>query len=440
MALTISKTTVKKALSAHSWVGLVCSGLLYLICVTGTVVVLFEEWQRIEQPGAPEMSEIEPAAIQRAIDNVLATEAGPEPTTHLFVHFPTEALPRTTITTDTQAVHVAQDGSIVAPEENAWAEFLLALHYRLNLPAIAGMTIVGIMGAMMLSLSLSGILAHPRIFRDAFRLRARRRDQTALADWHNRLAVWTLPFGIAIALTGSMIGLYFVSGFGMASSAYDGDGEAVTTAIFGAEIQTSSDPSQLPRVQPIMDYMAAEQTGVEPNYLIYHDPGTPAQHVQVIAAHPQRLIFGEYYNFDGESNFIDMAGMADGTTGQQMAASIYNLHFGNFGGLPVKIAYILFGSLLSVIVATGLYIWFAKEKRKGRPRTGARAIWSGLVIGTPAMLAVTLLLRLLVGNAVPFEAIFWLGLIACTIVPYFLRNTSFTGMATTVTTGERLGN
>ena len=41
--------------------------------------------------------------------------------------------------------------------------------------------------------ALTGVLAHPRIFRDAFRLRARDRGGIGLADWHNRLGVWTLP-------------------------------------------------------------------------------------------------------------------------------------------------------------------------------------------------------------------------------------------------------
>ena len=93
------------------------------------------------------------------------------------------------------------------PERIAWNDFLVHLHYTLNLPSLVGITIVGAFGVMMLALSLSGVLAHPRIFRDAFRLRARNNAGVGLADWHNRLSVWTLPFGIAIALTGALIGL-----------------------------------------------------------------------------------------------------------------------------------------------------------------------------------------------------------------------------------------
>ena len=199
MKTLFAKDTVRRGVAAHSAIGLICCALLYLICVTGTAIVLYEEWQRFEQPDAPEMQAIAPQAVDAAIANVAASEEAGKPTTHLFVHMPTDALPRTTITTDTQAVHVDGKGAIVVPEENAWAEFLLALHYRLNLPAVYGMTLVGAFGAMIVALSISGIVAHPRIFRDAFRLRARRRDDVATVDWHNRLAVWSLPFALAIA-------------------------------------------------------------------------------------------------------------------------------------------------------------------------------------------------------------------------------------------------
>src|SRR3546814_6402788 len=95
---------------------------------------------------------------------------------------PVPGLPRTTITTDSQAVHANADGTIAGPEENAWSEFLLAAHYALNIPGLVGMTIVGILGVMIVALSLSGVIAHPRIFRDASRLRARDNQGVGLAD------------------------------------------------------------------------------------------------------------------------------------------------------------------------------------------------------------------------------------------------------------------
>ena len=408
MTLAFSKDTVRKAISAHSAVGLICCALLYLICATGTAIVLYEEWQRFEQLDAPEMSEIEPASVQRGIENVLASEEGGPTTTHLYVHLPTKDLPRTTITTDTQAVHIDGQGEIVVPEENAWAEFLLALHYRLNLPAVFGMTLVGLFGAMIVALTISGVVAHPRIFRDAFRLRARRADDVATLDWHNRLAVWTLPFALAISLTGAMIGLFYVSGSGLAAAAYGGDSAAALAPVFGDEPEGDDAPGPVPKVAPALAFMEREYPDVEPYYVILHDPGTAGQHVQIIAEHPRRLIFGEYYAFSADGAFHGTVGLADGTVGQQLSASTYNLHFGNFGGLPVKIAYIVFGLALTIVVATGTFIWLDKRERRGKVSTRLRAAWWGLVVGVPAGMVATLVARIAIGNAAPFVPIFWI--------------------------------
>jgi len=429
MSFAFAKETVRKAISAHSALGLVCCALLYLICVTGTAIVLYEEWQRFEQLDAPEMSQIEPEAVQRAIENVLESESDGPSTTHLYVHLPTADLPRTTITTDTQAVHVDAQGEVVAPEENAWAEFLLALHYRLNLPALYGMTLVGLFGAMIVALAVSGVVAHPRIFRDAFRLRARRADDVATMDWHNRLAVWTLPFALAISLTGAMIGLFYVSGGGLAAAGYGGDSEAALAPIFGDEPEGDSSPAGIPNAAPALAFMEREYPEVEPYYVILHDPGTAGQHMQIIAEHPRRLIFGEYYAFDAAGDFHGTVGLADGTVGQQLSASTYNLHFGNYGGLPVKIAYILFGIALSVVVATGTFIWLDKRERRGKASTRLRAAWWGLVAGVPAALVLTLVARLVLGNTAPFVAIFWIACVLAVLLPVIAAQRSLSGQS-----------
>jgi uncharacterized iron-regulated membrane protein len=256
MTLAFSKDAVQRALSGHAAIGLLASALLYLICLTGTVVVFYQEWQRIEQPNAPEMAAIAPDAVQRAVAAVLASEKGKPATTHLYVHMPVGGLPRTTITTDHQAVHIDADGRIAMPEENAWSEFLLHAHYSLNIPGLVGMTIVGIFGVMILALTLSGIVAHPRIFRDAFRLRARDNHGVGLADWHNRLSVWTLPFSLAIALTGAMIGLGVVGAHGLAAAFYNNDVEAAYAPIFGEEHGADARPAPLANVAAPLAWLA----------------------------------------------------------------------------------------------------------------------------------------------------------------------------------------
>jgi len=403
----VSKDAVKQALSAHAAIGLLAGALLYLVCLTGSLAVFGEEWQRIEQPDAPEMTVISPQSVQAAMGRVLESEKGREKTTHLFVHLPTNGLPRTTVTTDHQAFHVDAQGRIAGPEENSWTEFLGQLHYLLHLPSLIGLTVVGVLGVMMLALSISGIVAHPRLFRDAFRLRARDRGGVVLADWHNRLGVWTLPFSIAIALTGAMIGLGTVTGQGVAGIFYKGDVEAVYAPIFGGEGEADKRPAAIPDVAAALRQMDQRFPEAKPTYVVVHDPLTAGQHVQIIADHPRRLIFGEYYHFDSQGRFQNKTGLSDGTAGQQTAASAYKLHFGNYGGLPVKIAYLLFGIALSGMIAVGTYIWLGKRERRGIRQPRLRNGWDGVVWGIPLALAITLAARLTAGNEAPLTAIFW---------------------------------
>lgn len=414
MTIAPEPSIVKRGLSAHAAIGLIGSALLYLVCLSGTVLVLYEEWQRLEQPAAPEMATITPAAVQRAVEAVLASEE--KPTTHLYVHMPTAELPRTTITTDNRALHVDRQGRPVVPEENAWSEFLYALHYTLNLPALVGITIVGALGAMIVALAVTGIIAHPKIFRDAFRLRARNPGGVALSDWHNRLSVWTLPFSLAIALTGAVIGLASVTAYALAAASYGGDTEAVYGPVFGGEPAPDPAPAPAADVAAALGYMRRAFPQVTVTYAIVHDPGTAGQHVQIVGGHDRRLIFGEYYAFAADGRFTGTAGLADGDIGQQAAASVYNLHFGNYGGLPVKLGYIVFGLALTVICATGVYIWLGKRRRRGQDDRRLTAIWHAIVWGAPLALLLTVLARFTIGNGAPFGAIFWTSLAVAVVV------------------------
>lgn len=407
MSAAPEASTVKRALSAHAAVGLIAGALLYLVCLTGTLSVFYAEWQRIEQPRAPEMAAIAPEAVQRGVVAVLATERGKPATSHLYVHLPVEDLPRATITTDSRAVHLREDGWLAGPEEIGWSDFLLQLHYTLNLPSLVGLSLVGALGVMILVLALSGVVAHPRIFRDAFRLRARDTEGVGLADWHNRLSVWTLPFSIAVALTGALIGLASLTAYGVAAAHNKGDIAAVYAPIFGAEGKPDKAAAAVPNVAAALRDLRTRFPAVVPTYVTIHDPLTAGQHIQISAEHRRRLIFGEYYAYDASGHYQGSVGLADGEIGQQAAASTYKLHFGNYGGLPVKLAYLLFGAALTAICATGVYIWLGKRRRRGVHEPRLHAAWNAVVWGTPLALATTVLARMIVGNAAPFATIFW---------------------------------
>lgn len=406
MVRGVSGTRVQRALGGHAAIGLLVSALLYLIALSGSIIVIHDRWQRWEQPDIVETATLAPAAVQAAMVAALARDGG-KPTTHLYVRLPTDDLPRGVVTTDHGGSYVDGAGRIVGREAHGWTEFLIGLHEYLHLPATWGLILVGALGVALAALVVTGVLAHPRILRDAFRLRMRQDPQIARADWHNRIGVWTLPFVLAVALTGAFIGLGSVGTTLLARAYTGGKLEAVYAPVFGHEPAPNPARAALPDVAAALAAVHARVPAAVPTYVIVHEPGTAGQHVQVIAEHPRRLIYGETYAFDARGGWRGPVGLADGAIGQQITASAYNLHFGNYAGLPVEIAYMLFGLGLCVVTATGTSLWLRKRQRRGLGGTRLTACWSVVIWGTPLLFVALAWLRALAGPDAPFVTVFW---------------------------------
>ena len=404
-----SRKFVARALSGHSALGLTAAAFLYLLTVSGIISVFNHELQRWEQPGAPELASISPQAAERAAISMLAMEE--TPTSHFFIQLPTDDLPRVVLTTDTRAVFTDGTGSIVTEEAHPWTQFVLDLHYYLHLPEKIGLTVVGMLGVMLLGSSISGFLAHPSIFRDAFAFRFSGSPRLAQADLHNRLSVWTSPFHISIALTGAVLGLASITAFAIATLDHEGNTEAVFAPVFGEEPEENDEPARLAGIARALTYMQAEHPDILTNYVIMHEPKTKGQHLQVLGIHPRRLIFGEYYNFDQAGDFVQSVGMSDGKIGQQIVASIYPVHFGSFGGLPIKVIYALFGVILAYIISSGFNIYLLKRREKGSVAPRLEAAWTSVLWGTPVALSLALLgsvTGIISATALPW--VFWLSL------------------------------
>lgn len=398
-----SSQRVARAINTHGVLCVVFSAILYLLAVTGTLAIWSDELRRLEQPFVPEMAVIAPDAAARGARELLQSE----PTSaHLYIHYPSPEMPRALVRTDNKAAYLNPNGTLNQPRETPWTQFLLDLHYYLHLPQTLGLIIVGLAGAMLLGLSVTGLLAHPRIIRDAFKLR-RGSDRSATADLHNRLAVWTAPFHIAIALTGAAIGLATVLAAVIAFDQFGNDAAKVFEPVFGKEHATDPRPAPLPNLVAPYASLKKAQPAVVPTTMIVHDPGTRAQSILMLAKHPDRLIFGEYYYADAAGTAPKAMGLANGKTGQQVTASVYSVHFGDWGGVPIKLAYTVLGLVLCVIISAGMKLYFQRRRQQGSHACFGEAVWSGIVWGVPAGLLATALSSFASLSASALIAVFW---------------------------------
>lgn len=402
-------TIVRQSLAAHAWLGLVTGGVMYLICLSGTLAVFYQELERWEQPDVEEIHHYEPAMVQRAVANAL--DRLPSAPAHLYVALPTSASPRASVSTDREdeAWFVGPDGSLGAPVAHDWTHLLLNLHIYLHLPSTLGLIVVGASGALLVGLIISGFLAHPWILKDAFRLRRGGSLHLEQVDLHNRLSVWGAPFHLVIALTGAYFGLGTVMFVLLGAAFHGGDTEAAVAAIYAGEPSVRGDGG-VPQVATALEQIGRLiPAGTSPSLVTVHDARTEKQYFELEVVHPGRLIWAEYYRFGADGAYLGRSDYSDGPAGRQMAYSIYRVHFGQFGGWPVKVLYGLLGLSLTVISATGVNIWLARRTT----RDYLNDLWAGTIWGAPAALALAAVSEVLLD--IPSTAVFWLTLAAALV-------------------------
>src|SRR5690606_34906035 len=120
---------------------------------------------------------------------------------------------------------------------------------------------VGLLGALMAGLVISGVFAHPRIFRDAFRLRWGDGSHLAWADLHNRLGVWSLPFLLGIAISGAFFGVYNFALSGV-SQAYGIESPRVLIGTIYGGAPTLDEPPRTPQLAVALARLQALEPGV----------------------------------------------------------------------------------------------------------------------------------------------------------------------------------
>ena len=155
------------------------------------------------------------------------------------------------------------------------------------------MFLVGLTGVALLSSLISGLLSHPRIFKDAFALRWGGSRRLQEADLHNRLGVWGLPFHIVVSLTGALLGLSTLIVGVLALAAYDGDfGEAFAT-LLGPRASADETPRRVPDVAAMIRHVQSVKPDARFTSVHIEHVGKAGQVVHLGMRTPGHLAFGQ---------------------------------------------------------------------------------------------------------------------------------------------------
>ena len=397
----LSPEFVRGMLAGHSALGLAFAALIYIVCLSGTLAVFVFEFKRWEQPNAPlVLEEPTPEAIGKALSAALIAAKEHSETPDLFIAWDGPRTPRFNVSfhdhesgkegewlADTQ-------GRIVGEVEAPWSEFLARLHINLHLPQTYGLFIVGLTGVALLSSLISGLLSHPRIFRDAFSFRIGGSRRLQDADLHNRLGVWGLPFHIAVSLTGALLGLSVLIIGVLALAAYEGDSEKAFAELIGPQAGEDLTPAPLPDLGAMIARIREDHPDAVFSSAHVEHAGTAGQMTHLSMRTPGHLSSANPYYFDGSGESVGDGGLESGSIGQQILGALQPIHFGWFGGTIVKIAYGLLGLALTIVTHTGVTIWLHRRREKGNPTPFWERIWAALAWSQPFALAVAALVAL----------------------------------------------
>ncbi|MEM7689905.1 MAG: PepSY-associated TM helix domain-containing protein [Pseudomonadota bacterium] len=410
---------VRRMIDSHSVLGLGLAALIYVVSVTGAFTLFVPELHLWENPGITTSQTLEPEVAAKAMENAEARLEPGNEILNVILYAPGEFQPYTAVRLNQRADRESElqsDDWIVDPNtgelmgsiDAPYAHFIEDLHTVLHLPAPWGRYLVGLVGVVMFTLILSGIFAHPTIFKDAFKLRLDRNARLAWTDLHNRLSVWGLPFHLVLTFTGAFLGVAGITVSALAFVAFEGDTEKAVSVINGPQPILDA-----PAMTASPDYATmlrqSDQADRTIAIIVANNPKDSGQTTSIAYAEEGVLSTRSSDIYRNSGEFLEKFGGKGSEVGARLFGAVQPLHYGTFGGYPIKLLYFVLALGLTYITSTGMMIWFKRKMQQGQPKPKTEAAWRGMTTGLTVALSVGAVLANS-GWAVPISAIclaFW---------------------------------
>lgn len=355
----------------HLWFGLASGIVVFILGITGCVLVFKEEiktisspWMRAEKPEGGQLQP--PSVLIRSLQKYLPGKEiesvwyhGEGRTAHFGIH-----------ESDSIAYvnpYTAEVAAIV-DHEDAF-HFFEDGHYYLWLPQKIGHQVAGWGTLIFFLLLISGlILWWPKRWNkkgreQAFTIKWKAKLKRVNYDLHNVLGFYSIIVAIILAFTGLMMSfawfnksVYWLAG---------GDKKTRVEAL--SDTTTNLRPDLMAQVDKAWHkgiYEIAEHRQFD---ILMHWPEKASEAIYVCT---------DMYNGTWRDVYLDQYTLAELPASQKRVREEaladwlrrynYGLHVGLVGGLPVKIIYFIVSLICASLPVTGFYIWWGKKKKTGR--------------------------------------------------------------------------
>lgn len=364
----MTRGTIKTWYLVHKWSGLIPTVFLLMLCITGLPLIFHDEIDAAMEDGASSALAGTPSAEGGLpLDAMLATALAERPgEVPLFMAFSPDS-PLLTVTTGPTPDAAGEDMSLLfldratgaslgpAPT-NPVMDFLLQLHTDMFL-GLPGMWVLGAMGLLFVVALISGtVLYAPFMRRLAFgTVRADRSERVKRLDQHNLIGVVALAWMAVIGLTGA------INAFAdpLTDSWRDGEVAAMAAAYEG---EAPLPPSRYGSLDTAMASAQAALPGRSPQFIGFPGGDWSSGHHYAIFFQGDRPL---------TQNLLTPA-LVDAETGEltdartmpalnQALMMSKPLHFGDYGGLPLKIVWALLTCATIWVLWTGVMLWLRRR-------------------------------------------------------------------------------
>lgn len=347
----------------HTWTSLVCTAFLFMLCVTGLPLVFHDEIDAALNPAAWMPANPGHAlSLDDLLRRALAARPGEVP---LFMSFD-EDRPVVNVTTaprpdaPANTLYLASfDRTSGAPvpradRGEAVMHFLLQLHTDLFL-GLPGMLFLGFMGLVFALALVSGVVLYAPFMRrlEFGALRVTRSPRVKWLDYHNLLGIVSLAWVMVVAVTGvvntlaePIIGLWKNTELADLVAAHAGETPPAARSSLDAAVAAARQAAPNMSVQFVAFPGGAFSTAR--HYAVFLHGNTPLTAHLVTPA----LV-------DAASG--DFVGLREMPWYCKALALSQPLHFGNYGGLPLKTLWAVLTGITIVVLGSGLYLWVARR-------------------------------------------------------------------------------
>ena len=358
--MKVASHLLKTHLPLHTWCGVV-SALFLIVCfLAGALTLFLDDLNRWAAPPPPSVMPAPDARQQAQLLDYMA--AHPEITTTFTLHLRTTADAPAPLSweRDGEQFWATRDANgqwrrFSAPLP-ALGEVLDDLHRTAGIPGAVGGYTMGVVAVLYALALISGtVLLLPRLKRQLFALRPEGGRRRAWLDLHNLLGLTALPFHLVIAITTAVFVFYAPLEQAMRALSPAADTDVAEAAGQGELLPPAT---LLARAQAFAPALQAER-------MVFDALDDRTEALVVVlgeTATGGRRLYVALNPYGGALRYRNSGGSFYHAVSDAFAA----LHFGNYGGYPLRWLYFVLALAGAVLFYTGNLLWLGKRARGER--------------------------------------------------------------------------